>query len=232
MNFSTTNIFCIIANTGSDQELYLNYILNDKSFTKHARIARLVYNTTKPKNTYDSQEQQENKYHYYSIDEYDNMDKDKIIEFRSYYTIPYDTVYYFTLKEDVENKDNLICITSPYQYENYKRWIAMENMKTPGRYEIFAILIHCTLKNRLQYKLDSIKGEEGDISILEFCRRVLEDNAEFNNARNRIPELKDPMNCTNTCYITNDKSRENDFKTNISLIKGFILDKVKFRLIC
>ena len=30
----------------------------------------------------------------------------------------------------------------------------------------------------------------------------------------------------------NDNSNENDFKDNILKIKGFILDKVKFSLIC
>ena len=230
MNFSTTNIFCIIANTGSDQELYLNYILNDKSFTRHTRMARLVYNTTKPQNKEDIES--EGKYHSYSIDEYEKMDKDSVIEFRSYYTIPYGTIYYFTLKDDLENKENLICIASPYQYESYKRWVAIENMKTPNKYSLYAILVHCSLKNRFKNKIESIKDSESDLSILEFCRRVLEDNAEFNNAKPRIPELNDPMNCNNVCYITNDKSRENDFKENISTIKGFILDKVKFRLIC
>lgn len=231
MNYITTNIFCIIANTGSDQELYLNHILSDKSFTKHTNLSRLIYNTTKPKNNYEDQDTS-SKYHYYSIDQYDKMSKDKEIEFRSYYTIPYGTIYYFTLKDDIEGKENLLCIASPYQYESYRRWISMENMRYPGKYNLYAILVHCTLKNRFKNKIDSMKDSESDISILEFCRRVLEDNAEFNDAKSRIPELNDPMNCNNVCYITNDKNKENDFINNISLIKGFILDKVKFRLIC
>lgn len=231
MNYVTTNIFCIIANTGSDQELYLNHILNDKSFIRHTSLTRLVYNTTKPKNNKEDG-LNKSKYHYYSIDEYDKMSRDNIIEFRSYYTIPYDTIYYFTLRNDIEDKENLLCITSPYQYESYKRWIAMENIRTPGRYNLYAILVHCTLKDRFKNKIESMTDSEDDISILEFCRRVLEDNAEFNDAKSRIPELNDPMNCNNVCYITNDKSKENDFKNNISIIKGFILDKVKFRLIC
>lgn len=230
MNYSTTNIFCIIANTGSDQELYLNHILEDKSFSRSVNLERLIYNTTKPSKNLED-EVHGAKYHYYSIDEYDNMSKDNVIEFRSYYTIPYDTIYYFTMKSDVENHKNLLCIASPYQYESYRRWISMENMRYPGKYNLYAILVHCTLKNRFKNKIDSMKDSESDISILEFCRRVLEDNAEFNDAKSRIPELNDPMNCNNVCYITNDKSKENDFKNNISLIKEFILDKVKFKLI-
>lgn len=230
MNSSTTNIFCIIANIGSDQEVYLNHILNDRSFTKHTRIARLVYNTTRPR---DNREEQENetKYNYFTIEEYEDIDKDEIIDFRSYYTLPYDTVYYFTLKDNISNKENLICIASPYQYENYRRWVYMENIKNPNSYNLFAILIHCSLKNRILNKINNLKDSESDIDILEFCRRILEDNAEFDNAKSRLPELNDPMNCNNTCYILNDINKENDFKQNIEIIKGFILDKVSNQLI-
>ena len=65
-----------------------------------------------------------------------------------------------------------------------------------------------------------------DINLLEFCRRVLQDHAEFKDAQVRIPELNDPLNCDNVCYL-NNKSSSTDFKKNIEQIKGFILDKVK-----
>lgn len=224
MNTTTTNIFCIIANAGSDQELYLKYILNDRVFIKHSKLSRLIYNTTKPENN--EEDKGHNKYKYYTTEQYNTIDSDNVVESRSYYTLLYDTVYYFTLNSDIENKNNLICIASPYQYENYKRWISIENMKSPDRYHIYAILIHCPLKDRVQNKLNS-SNADNEKEIVEFCRRVLQDNAEFNDAKARIPELNDPMNCDNVCYINNDRSIENDFKINISQIKGFILDKVK-----
>lgn len=229
MNNITINIFCIIANTGSDQELYLKDILSDKYFVKHSNLSRLIYNTTKPK---DSTKSFLEKYNYLSFDEFNNIPQDSIIDSRSYYTIPYDIVYYFTLDKDIStSKKNLICIASPYQYENYKRWISIENIKNPNSYNIYAILIHCNLHDRFINKI-SVHEPEDDIDLLEFCRRILQDNAEFKDAQSRIPELNDPMNCTNVCYVNNNKSIDNDFKINISQIKGFILDKVKNNQIC
>ena len=224
MTYKTTNIFCIIASTGSEQELYLNHILSDNQFIKSTKLSRLIYNTTKPKDKYTPSFE---KYNYVTLDQYKEIPSSLIIDFRSYYTIPYDTVYYFTLTKDIEDKDNLICITCPYQYENYKRWISLENLKNPehDKYRIYAIFINSKLKDRINNRLSKSEMNE-DINLLEFCRRVLQDHAEFKDAQVRIPELNDPLDCDNVCYI-NSKSTNSDFKKNIEQIKEFILDKVK-----
>lgn len=225
MDYSSTNIFCIIANAGSDQELYLKSILSDKYFMRLTKLSRLLYNTTKPKDNIEDKKL--NKYTYSTEEYFKSLTEDDILESRSYYTITYHTVYYFTLKKNIENaKSNLICIASPYQYENYKRWISVENMKQPNRYQLHAILIHCQLKDRFNNKLSRLYSDE-DIELLEFCRRILQDDAEFKDTQDRIPELNDPMNCDNVCYINSDKLIENDFNANLSQIKAFILDKIE-----
>ena len=215
------NIFCIIANVGSDQEQYLKYILSDHKFVKKTRLELLVYNTTKQTNDDDSY-----KYNYYSLFDYNKIPKENIIDDRSYYTITDGEVYYFTLRSDIESKNsNLICIASPYQYENYKRFISIANMMNPGSYSLSAILIHCPIKDRISNKLFGENNSEDD--ILELCRRVLQDNAEFEDVKNRIPEFKDSISCKNTCYINTEDPSDYIFNANILNIKGFILHTIE-----
>lgn len=225
MSYSTTNIFCIISNVASGHELYIKHILDDRHFSKSLKLTRLIYNTTKPINKSDP-EYKINCYKYYTNEDYKAIPEDDFIECRSYYTLPYNDIVYFTLKQDIENKDNLIVIVSPYQYENYKRWAAMENFKDKVHYNIFAILIHCSLKNRFINKISSTKDYD-DETLLEFSRRILQDNSEFNNVKSRLPEFDDPMHCNNVCYIDSDNPTDENFKTNLSQIKGFIADKIK-----
>ncbi len=216
------NIFCIIANVGSEQEQYLKYILTDSKFVKEANLKRLIYNTTKPVDINYPDE-----YRFYSVDNYNKIPKENIIDDRSYYTIIHGEVYYFTLRSDIENSDaNLICIASPYQYENYKRFVSISNIKSPGLYTISAILIYCSTKNRISNKIfyDTI---DGDKEILEICRRVLQDNAEFEDVKQRIPEFKDSLSCNNTCCINSDNCTDIIFDANILKIKEFILQTIK-----
>ncbi len=216
------NIFCIIASVGSEQEQYLKYILSDSKFVKEANLDKLIYNTTKPVDNYDI-----NEYKYYSTFEYNKIPKENIIDDRSYYTIIYGEVYYFTLRSDIENSNtNLICIASPYQYENYKRFVSIENIKNPDSYTISAILIHCSTKNRISNKI-LYDNHIDDKEILEVCRRVLQDNSEFEDVKQRVPEFKDTLSCNNTCYVNGDDIEECTFNANILNIKGFILHVIK-----
>lgn len=225
----TINIFCIIANIGSDQDLYIESILNDKIFCNSNRLSRLTYNTTKPANNIEDR-MFVDKYKYFTIEDYKNLPSSDILEYRSYYTIPYHDVYYFTLKEDITKKRknyNLICIASPFQYESYRTWVSLENMKEPNKYSLHAIFIHCNSKNRMTKMIKNTTDSCNDITIMEICRRFLQDNAEFNDTKNRIPELDDPLSCNNTCYIDNDDFAEYSNSVNISKIKSYIANKVK-----
>ena len=223
MKTNITNIFCIISNIGSNQEMYLDKIFSDKWFINKTNLNRLIYNTTKPK--YNIEDKTNSRYNYFSEEEYNKIEYNDILEYRSYDTIPYDTVYYFTLVKDIQNKNNLICITSSYQYENYKRWIAMQNIRE-FKYNLFAILIHSCMKCRFTNKINSLYSENEDMELLEFSRRILQDNYEFNDAKTRLPELNDTMNCSNACYIDDDNKSEESIENNISELKRFILDKV------
>ena len=216
------NIFCIIANVGSEQEQYLKYILDDSKFVKEANLERLVYNTTKPVRKEDAGE-----YKYYSVSDYNKIPKENIIDDRSYYTIIHGEVYYFTLDTDIKSSEsNLICIASPYQYENYKRFVSISNIKNPGSYNLSAILIHCSTKNRIINKIMFDNDNDDDKEILELCRRMLQDNAEFEDVKQRIPEFRDTLSCNNTCFINSDDCSDYVFNANIRNIKGFILQTI------
>lgn len=223
MDKKKTNIFCIIANIGSDQEQYIRNILSDILFIKATNLSRLIYNTTKPA---DLSEKKNKKYNHYSVSEYDKIPKEEIIEERSYYNVIYKDVFYFTKVSDIENKGNIIAIVSPFQYENYKRWVSNENIRTPDKYGLYAIIINRNHKVSIIHALDEIDGND-EVQILELCRRVMGESFEFNNVSERLPEFKDPLNCSNVCYINYNKNTDEVFKSNLSSMKKFIQQKIK-----
>ena len=123
------NIFCILGKTGSGKTTFLNDIINDKKFMNNNKLELLVYGTTRNKR---ENEVDEVDYHFHTQEEYDRIEDDELIESRSYYTINDGIVYYFT-KTDYFNSDkNIICVVSPYQYENYRSWCAKENIGADG----------------------------------------------------------------------------------------------------
>jgi guanylate kinase len=212
---NTTNVFCVIAKSGAGKTEYLNRLLSDKKFLKNTKLSLLIYGTTRKKR---KGEKEGVDYYYHTQEEYDNINYDDLIESRSYYTLNDGEVYYFTKKEYFDISGNIICITSPYQFENYRNWINRENIRTPNRYKLYAIIIDANIKIRLTRLMERSESED---DIYENCRRVIQEKNEFEDVFTRIPELIDPMIHNNICYIDNNGNRE-EIDKNIDKIKFFI----------
>lgn len=218
---STTNIFCIVGKTEAGKYTYLNKILSNKKFVSKYDLSPLIIGTTraKKKNEKDGVD-----FYFHSESEYNKINTDDMIESRSYYTISEGVVYYFTKNGYIENKGNIICTTTPYQYENFKHWCEKENFKCPNKYKLYLIFIDSDIKIRVNRALKKMNTED---EICEFARRILQDKAEFSDAIKRIPELIDPMLSDNVCYIFNNSSDKLDLNNNISKIEKFISDSLK-----
>ena len=210
------NIFCIVAKTGSGKSKYLKEIMSDSYFLHKMNLSLLVYGTTRKKR---KDEIDGIDYNFYTQEQYEEIPEEDLVEYRSYYTLNDGTVYYFTKKEYFDNCKNTICVASPYQYESYRNWIAKQNIKGEN-YRIFLIAIDTDLDIRIRRLLERA---EKDDDIYEFCRRVIQEKAEFEDIEKRVPEFIDPMMATNVCFINNNSSLEVDILCNVIKIKEFIM---------
>ena len=168
-------------------------------------------------------------YEYYTNEEFKKIDDSDLVEFRSYYTVDQETVYYFTKAEVLQNaNNNFICIASPYQYEQYRQWIIKQNIKEQyEKYRLFAILIEDNLRSRLYQILDENKKED-ELKLYDICRQVLQEKGEFADVLGRIPELKHPNVSKSVCYIDGNEYYERDyFEDNLNDIKAFIRKNTK-----
>lgn len=213
------NLFCIIAKTGAGKSVYINSIFDDKNFCKKHNLSMLVYGTTRNKRV---GEKEGTDYHYYTLEEYNEIAPSDLVEFRSYYTLDDGTVYYFTKREHLETGKNMICITSPYQYESFRNWCANQNLLGHKKYNLYLIYIDTDIKIRIRRLLDRAEQNHDDNKVLEMCRRVLQESNEFEDVSKNIPELIDPMLSTNVCYINNNSNETIDIGANINKVKMFI----------
>ena len=209
------NLFCFIGITGTGKDFYLHLLSQDTSFMKKYNLTNLVYGTTrsKRKNEVDGVH-----YHFHSNEEYEKIPKEELIEFRSYYTLNDGEVSYFTKPEYINSDTNIICIASPYQYESYRNWCNLEKIKKNSDIDIHMIFINTDLKCRIERLM---KRAKSDNDIYEMCRRIIQEKTEFEDVSKRIPELIDPMQSINVCYIDNNCD-ESGVKYNLEKIKKYI----------
>lgn len=228
------NIFCIIAKVGLNRHRYIDDIMNDKRFIRKNKLKRLIYTTTI------SQREEElmhgDKYNYITIKDFKAIDPSELIESRSYYTIDQGTVYYCTKVEDFNVNNNLICITSPYQFEYYKKYCDNENIKLGfEKYKLYAIIIDATLVSRLKslatrfeklyYENDSALEE---LALYDLCRRIISEKGEFDDVFKRHEELQHPMLNKNVCFIDGNIYNDIDYyDSNLNDIKMFIKNNCK-----
>jgi len=214
------NIFCIVGESGSGKSYYINSITMDNIFMKKAKLNPLIYGTTRPKR---DDEKDGVDYNFISMEEFENIPKDKLVEFRTYNTIN-GKKYYFTKSEYIENKkNNLICTASLYQYESYRNWINIENIKHPGKYNLYLIILNARVRNRLTRILERRCKTDND--IYEACRRIVEERAEFDQVKSRVPEVMDPLSYDTVLYINTDNISDEFNKANLEKIKQFIISK-------
>ena len=214
------NIFCIVGESGSGKSYYNNSIILDNKFMKKVKLEPLTYGTTR-----EARENEVNgiDYNFITKEEYKNIPKEDLIEFRTYNTIN-GKVYYFTKTDYIKNKNcNLICTSSLYQYESYRNWVNIENIKKKDSYNLYLIILKASVKNRLTRILDRRCKTDND--IYEACRRIVEEKAEFDSVKSRVPELIDPLSYDTVLLInTNDISVESN-KNNLEKIRQFIISK-------
>lgn len=214
------NIFCIIGRSGAGKSFYTNEIVNDKKFLKKAKLEPLVYGTTRAKR---SNEKDGVDYNFITEEAFEKIPKDKLIEFRTYSTIN-GKKYYFTKTDYIEKKhNNLVCTSSLYQYESYRNWVNLQNIKKPNSYKLFLIILDASVKNRLLRVID--RRCKTDSDIYEACRRIVEERAEFDQVSRRVPELMEPMGYNTVLYINTDDISDESNKANLNKIKEFILSK-------
>lgn len=213
-------IFCIIGKSGAGKSFYTNAINNDKKFLKKAKLEPLVYGTTR---AIRSDEKDGVDYNFITEEAFERIPKDKLIESRTYHTIN-GKKHYFTKTDYIENKkNNLICTSSLYQYESYRNWVNLENIKKPDSYELYLIILDASVKNRLLRMIDRRCNTDAD--IYETCRRIVEERAEFDQVSSRVPELIDSMSYSSVLYINTDDISDESNKANLNKIKEFILSK-------
>lgn len=212
------NIFCILAKTGAGKTEYVNRILNDQQFMKENNLSLLVYGTTRSMR---ENEKEGIDYYYHSMEDYNKITNEELIESRSYYTLNDGEVYYFTKTEYFQKETNIICIASPYQYESYKSWCTRENIKG-AKYNLNAIIINTDLKVRIDRL---IKRASKDEDIYEMCRRIIQERNEFDDVGKRILEISNPDQSKNGCYV--DNTLHDELNKNIKKIKGFIRQSIK-----
>lgn len=214
------NIFCIVGESGSGKSFYNNSIILDKRFMKFANLEPLIYGTTR---TPRSDEVDGIDYNFVTRAEYDAISPEDLVESRSYNTINGEK-YYFTRRDYITNKKkNLICTASLYQYESYRNWVANENIKKPNSYNLYLIILSANVKERLLRIIN--RRCETDEHIYEACRRIVEERAEFEQVKSRVPELMEPLSYNTVLYVnTNDISQESNL-SNLNKIKQFIVSK-------
>ena len=214
------NIFCIVGESGSGKSYYMNSLALDNKFMKKAKLEPLIYGTTR-----DPRPEEKNgvDYNFISISEFENIPKEKLIEFRTYYTIN-GKKYYFTKTDYIENKTkNLLCTASLYQYESYRNWINLENIKHPNSYNLHLIILNANVKGRLLRIID--RRCESDDDIYEACRRIVEERAEFDQVKSRVPELMDPLSYRSVLVVNTDDISNESNRANLEKIKQFIISK-------
>lgn len=211
------NLFCLVGKTGAGKSEYLYRLCADKKFMKQYNLSQLVYGTTRSKreNEIDGVH-----YHFHTTEEYENIPHNDLVEFRSYYTLNDGEVFYFTKSDYIDPNKNIVCVVSPYQYESYRNWCNLEKIKKHSNINIHMIYIDTAIKSRVER---TVRRAKTDNDIYELCRRAVQEKIEFEDVGKRIPELMDPMQSNNVCFIDNNCNIENGVDSNIEKIKKYII---------
>lgn len=210
------NLFCLIGKTGAGKSEYLDKLCADRKFMNEVNLMQLVYGTTRAKR---EKEVDGIHYHFHTREEYENIPAIDLVEFRSYYTLNDGEVFYFTKSEYIDPNKNIICVVSPYQYESYRNWCNIEKIKKHSNFDIHMIYIDTDIRCRVERTVARAKTDD---DIYELCRRAVQEKVEFGDVSKRIPELIDPMQSNNVCYIDNSCDMEKGFNENLEKIKRYI----------
>lgn len=202
-----TNVFCIIGESGSGKNFYLDKILSDKEFVAENNLELLVYGTTREKRSYEVDGED---YHFFTDGAFECVKSGsygKLVECRTYRLLDRD-VYYFTLNrffEPLYSGKNIICTASPDQYMAYKKFFRYTDIN------VYGIKINVDLRKRIE---SLIKRAENDNQLYEMCRRVVNEKEEFSS-------------CIFNGYINIDNNNFDFTESNLNIIKRFMHNIIK-----
>ena len=210
------NLFCLVGKTGAGKSEYLDRLCSDEKFMTESNLFQLVYGTTRSKR---EKEIDGVHFHFHTNEEYENIPHDDLVEFRSYYTLNDGEVFYFTKSDYIDPNKNIICTASPYQYESYRNWCNLEKIKKHSNIDIHMIFIDTDIKVRIKRLVERSKTDNDNY---ELCRRIVQEKHEFEDVAKRIPELIDPMQSINVCFIDNNCDFNKGMDNNLAKIKKYI----------
>lgn len=222
MDLTHTNIFCLIGKPGAGRTTILNGILKDKTFTKEWNINKLIYCTTRKKKHWEIEDES---YHYIKLRDYKAINKEDIIEFRSYDTYSRSTFYIFTRKEDLKIGENYICKTTPMQFCNYHKWAGYAELENPlNQIKIYPVIINSPIFERV----DRIMHEKVlvDSDVYENCTKIMSEQFEFSILLKEFPDILTDYNNENSLILNNEFHNIKDIHEIIIELKAFIADKV------
>ena len=216
-----TNIFCIMGKRGSGKSTLIKNILNKSDFVDKHDILKLVIGTTKPMGPYDIEG---DTYHFYTKDEFENIDPDDFIESRSYDIIyTNDIHFYFTLKDHIKFGKNYIGQFTAFQYEEFKKWALLAQLKNSLiRINIYPIMINAPIFEREKRLMNKASTEQ---DVYDMCSRLITEKYEFSSVIKNNPELIDSMN-PDTCILDNSKSTKQNMALLTNTVEKFISNKI------
>lgn len=221
MESLNTNIFCLMGKPGSGKTTLLKNILNKESFIEKYNISKLVYGTTRPIGPYDIEGET---YHFYTQEEFENIDPDNFIESRSYDRIYNNEIHhYFTLKDHVKFGSNYIVQFTAFQYEEFKKWALIVQLKNSMvRINIYPIMINAPIFEREKRLMNRASTEQ---DVYDMCSRLITEKYEFASVIKNNPELIDSMN-PDTCILDNSKNGKQNLVLLTETLEKFISNKL------
>ena len=221
MSMTYTTIFCIIGKPGTGKTKFIKKIMSDQDFVERFGLTRMAYCTTKVRRY----AEQEYYYTFMPYAEYRRIDRNDIIEFRSYDNYDGETYFSFTRKQDINLGSTYICECTPVQCINYIKWAKNAELYEPtNQIRIYPIIINSPIFNRMGRLWEKVVTDE---DIYEFCGKILTEKYEFSLFIKDFPELLTDTSNRHSIVINNEVDGEDFIISCAGTIKSFIAEKMK-----
>jgi len=221
MSMTYTTIFCIIGKPGTGKTKFIKKIMSDQDFVERFGLTRMAYCTTKVRRY----AEQEYYYTFMPYTEYRRIDRNDIIEFRSYDNYDGETYFSFTRKQDINLGSTYICECTPVQCINYIKWAKNAELYEPtNQIRIYPIIINSPIFNRMGRLWEKVVTDE---DIYEFCGKILTEKYEFSLFIKDFPELLTDTSNRHSIVINNEVDGEDFIISCAGTIKSFIAEKMK-----
>ena len=201
------HIFYFFGKSCSGKDTIIQKIFEDKEFVNKYNLHRLVYSTTRPMR---EGEEDGITYHYTTNEYYDTLDKNSLIDSRSYLT-EFGLWRYFVDRKSIVNGNNYIAVGTID---------TIPQLKSLRGFEIHVIYIDIDAITALRrYSL----REHNDAMYKEIVRRVLSDYDDFSFFDDKVKPYKDAGIIQTVDTILN--SFYNDLNTCVETTKYIIANR-------